>query len=692
MRFYSTDLPPVLRAIVLLLVLASGTAQALDSVTLQLKWRHQFQFAGYYAALEKGYYRDAGLDIKLVEATPAINVVEEVATGRAQYGVGTSELLLARRQLPVIALAVIFQHSPLILLAREDKIGNLHQLASQGVMLETHAEELLAYLRKEGLQPQSLRILPHSQHISDLIDGKVAAMSAYSTTEPYLLRRAGLRTIEFSPRAVGIDFYGDNLFTSQQELSKHPERVRAFRAASLRGWEYAMKHPDEIIALILARYNTQGLDRDMLAFEAGRTEQLMQPQLVEIGYMNPGRWQHIADIYAELEMQPKGKIPEDFLYSATLQQLPAWLAPTAIGAALTILVLSLLIKHNIHLSRQLKREISAQKEAHRQLAKSEKHYRFMLENSADTFWELDPQFRFTYVSEADHRTRGFEASEVIGQSLFSMLTPDSLQKVQEGIATRQQAEQQGEATGPMRFEFEMYCNDGSTVWAESNSMPLRDTAGNIIGFHGVTRDITEQKRHRNELQQVNEQLVRQLHEIQELQSRLQEQAIRDALTGLFNRRYLDETLPRELSRAKRDGYWLSLIMVDIDHFKQVNDTYGHSAGDEVIRSLGVILRQGTREGDIACRYGGEEFIVALPRMGIEDALVRAEKWRTEVEAILVRHGDFNIRFTISAGVSDYPDHASDHEQLIECADVALYLSKKNGRNRVNCFDPSVESI
>lgn len=682
----------MLRAIVLLLVLASGTAQALDNVTLQLKWRHQFQFAGYYTALEKGYYRDAGLDVKLVEATPAINVVEEVATGRAQYGVGTSELLLARRQLPVIALAVIFQHSPLILLAREDKIGNLHQLAGQGVMLETHAEELLAYLRKEGLQPRSLRILPHSQHISDLIDGKVAAMSAYSTTEPYLLRRAGLRTIEFSPRAVGIDFYGDNLFTSQQELSKHPERVRAFRAASLRGWEYAMKHPDEIIALILARYNTQGLDRDMLAFEAGRTEQLMQPQLVEIGYMNPGRWQHIADIYAELEMQPKGKIPEDFLYSATLQQLPAWLAPTAIGAALTILVLSLLIKRNIHLSRQLKREISAQKEAHRQLAKSEKHYRFMLENSADTFWELDPQFRFTYVSEADHRTRGFEASEVIGQSLFSMLPPDSLQKVQEGIATRQQAEQQGEATGSMRFEFEMYCNDGSTVWAESNSMPLRDTAGNIIGFHGVTRDITEQKRHRTKLLQVNEQLVRQLHEIQELQSRLQEQAIRDALTGLFNRRYLDETLPRELSRAKRDGYWLSLIMVDIDHFKQVNDTYGHSAGDEVIRSLGAILRQGTREGDIACRYGGEEFIVALPRMGIEDALVRAEKWRTEVEAILVRHGDFNIRFTISAGVSGYPDQASDHEQLIECADVALYLSKKNGRNRVNCFDPSVESI
>jgi PAS domain S-box-containing protein len=590
--FSATDLPSVLRALVCLLALASGAAQALDAVTLQLKWRHQFQFAGYYAAVEKGYYRDAGLDVKLVEATPSTNVVEEVVSGRAHFGVGTSELLLARRHAPVVALAVIFQHSPLILLAREDKVGNLHRLAGQDVMLEAHAEELLAYLRKEGLPPESLRILPHRQNIRDLIDGKVAAMSAYSTTEPYFLRRAGLRSIEFSPRAIGIDFYGDNLFTSQQELSQHPERVRAFRAASLRGWEYAIKNPDEIIALILSRYNTQGLDRDMLAFEASRTEQLMQPQLVEFGYMNPGRWQHIADIYAELEMQPKGKLPEDFLYSAAGQQLPAWLTPTAIFAALTILTLSVLVSRNIRLSRQLRREIAAQEEAHRQLAKSEEHSRFMLENSADTFWELDPQFRFTYVSEADHRIRGFEASEVIGQSLFSMLTPASLADVQDRISIRKQAEQQGKVTGPIRFEFEIYCKDGSTVWAESNSMPLRDPAGNIIGFQGVTRDITEQKRYRTELLQANEQLARQLNEIRELQSRLQEQAIRDALTGLFNRRYLDETLPRELSRAKREGYPLALIMVDIDHFKQVNDTYGHSAGDDVIRCLGAILRQG----------------------------------------------------------------------------------------------------
>lgn len=188
------------------------------------------------------------------------------------------------------------------------------------------------------------------------------------------------------------------------------------------------------------------------------------------------------------------------------------------------------------------------------------------------------------------------------------------------------------------------------------------------------------------LHKANQQLNAQLDEIQQLHARLQEQAIRDGLTGLFNRRYLDETLPLEISRAQRNGYPVSVIMMDIDHFKQINDTYGHPAGDEVIKSLGAIFSQGAREGDMACRYGGEEFVIVLPHMAIEVALARAEKWRSEVEAMRVTYGDLNIRFTVSAGVSACPDHATAHHGLIECADRALYQSKKQGRNRVTRFD------
>jgi diguanylate cyclase (GGDEF)-like protein/PAS domain S-box-containing protein len=376
-----------------------------------------------------------------------------------------------------------------------------------------------------------------------------------------------------------------------------------------------------------------------------------------------------------------------FLYDETgLKPLPAWLTRTAVLAALTILVLSVLVWRNMRLSHQLRCEIAAQEQAHRQLADIEQHTRFKLENSADIFWEMDTQFRFTYISAADYRTRGFQAAEVIGQSLLSMLTPASLRQVREEIAQLQQAEQQGQPSGPLRFEFEIYCKDGSTVWAESNSMPLRDANGHIVGYHGVTRDITAQKRHRTELIQVNTQLGQQLQEIQVLQTRLQDQAIRDALTGLFNRRYLDEALAMALDHAQRDGEPLALIMVDIDLFKHINDTHGHPAGDEVIRALGNLLRQSAREGDMACRYGGEEFIMALPRMNLESARARAEQWRQAVETLSVLYGDTHIRFTISAGVAAYPAHANEHGRLMACADLALYASKNAGRNRVTCFD------
>ena len=203
----------------------------------------------------------------------------------------------------------------------------------------------------------------------------------------------------------------------------------------------------------------------------------------------------------------------------------------------------------------------------------------------------------------------------------------------------------------------------------------------------LRREIVGHQQTVEQLQSANMQLRLQLDEIHQLQERLKEQAIRDPLTGLHNRRYLDETLPRELARAKREGYPLSVIMVDLDRFKQVNDTYGHPAGDEVIKALGTILKHGTREGDVACRYGGEEFVVALPRMDLEGARARADDWRLAIAAATISHGELSFNVTLSAGVAAYPDHGGEVDTLVQCADLALYLSKHDGRNRVTCFQP-----
>lgn len=303
--------------VVLVLALHAPAARSLESVTLQLKWSHAFQFAGYYAAQEQGYYREVGLDVRLREAGPGIDALETVLSGQAQYGVGTSSLLLARKAgRPVVVLAVVFQHSPLVLVARQGGSAGtqgIHDLVGKRVMIEPQSDELIAYLKREGITLDRLVQIPHSFRSEDLIEGRVDAISAYVTNEPYYLERAGIAYQIYTPRSDGIDFYGDNLFTTEQELKDHPERVRAFREASLRGWQYAMAHPEEIADLIVAKYSKQH-PREFYLFEARHMVPLLRTDLIEVGYMNRGRWEHIADTYADLGLLPRGYSLAGFLY------------------------------------------------------------------------------------------------------------------------------------------------------------------------------------------------------------------------------------------------------------------------------------------------------------------------------------------------------------------------------------------
>lgn len=298
-----------------LLFIAFPTTNAEETITLQLKWQHQFQFAGYYAAHAKGYYKDVGLNVNLIAANPNTNVVDEVLSGHANYGVGSNDLLLDfHKGKSVIVLAVIFQHSPYVLLSKaSDKIKTVHDLPNKRIMLEEHSEELIAYMKKEGIALESIKLVPHNFNAQALIDDEVDAMSAYQTDEPFALKQAGIAYQEYSPRSVGIDFYGDNLFTTQANVKNNPEQIKVFREASMKGWEYALKNPEEIISLILENYDTTK-NREQLSFEAEKMMSLIHPELIELGYMLPGRWQHIANTYAELGMLPDDIVLNDFLY------------------------------------------------------------------------------------------------------------------------------------------------------------------------------------------------------------------------------------------------------------------------------------------------------------------------------------------------------------------------------------------
>lgn len=301
-------------------------------ITIQLKWHHQFQFAGYYAAEAQGYYRAAGLDVRIKEGAPNIEPVDEVLSGRAQFGITDASLLLARAEgKPVVAVGVVFQHSAAVLLLRRLGSGKgLEDLAGKRVMLSVATEaDILAFLHANALPPERLVVVPHSFDLQDLIQGRVVAMSGYATNEPYYLDQAGFPYQIYSTRSAGIDFYGDTLFTDEKELRAQPAAVKAFRAASMRGWQYAMAHQEETADLILSRYS-QRKNRAQLLFEASQMVPLLQPELVEMGYMNPERWKKIGDTFVQLGMLRKGFSLEGFLYKPKpdmdFQGLLRWLS------------------------------------------------------------------------------------------------------------------------------------------------------------------------------------------------------------------------------------------------------------------------------------------------------------------------------------------------------------------------------
>ncbi len=336
----------------------------LDKVSLQLRWLHQFQFAGYYMAKEKGFYRDAGLEVEIRESRPGLDTVEEVVGGRADFGVGLSSLLVLRHQgKPVVLLANIFQHSAMALAMRQDRPGDsIHSLAGKRVMLERAADDIDAYLFKAGIKPGSYTRLEHRFQVEDLLNGYADAMTVYITDEVFTLDQAGFRYLLFSPRAMDVDFYGDNLFTSEAQIRKHPARARAFRDASLKGWEYALEHRDETLRVIREKYGYSH-SNELLSFEAEQTDALIMPSVVPIGFVNPDRWKTIAEAYVNLGVLPDTRALEGFLYAPPTRRLPRWVN-VSLATQSALILLSLFIIVYIHRS---KRTIARSEEKYRQL-------------------------------------------------------------------------------------------------------------------------------------------------------------------------------------------------------------------------------------------------------------------------------------------------------------------------------------
>lgn len=493
-------------------------------MTIQLRWLHQFQFAGYYVALEKGYYRDAGLNVTLLEGGPdALSPVEEMLSGRSDFAITSSGVVIDRMQgKPVKAVAAIMQTSPLVWITlKSANITTIEDLAGRRVMLMPPPEsaELLTVLKKKQLDNIHVDFHPTSFDVQDLVRGQADAYDGYISNEPYLLTQQGIEYNLINPRDYGVNFYSDVLVTRESLATGNPELVSRVRDASLKGWEYALTHLDETVQLIHDKY-APDKTLDHLRFEARTLRKLILPDLVQLGHMNPARWQFIADSYRDLGMTSADTNLNGFLFEDR-QPNGYWLAIKVGGVSAVLLLIA------------------------------------------------------GYV---------------------------------------------------------------------------------ILKFRRLSRQLAQTNR------------------------KLSEIAIIDQLTHVHNRNGLQQLIPGMLSLANRDGMNCSFLMLDIDHFKSVNDRFGHQTGDVALQAFAEVLTRHRRKEDLVARVGGEEFVMLLVGAHIESANHIANQILESVRQLELVTPD-GSRFGITASIGLVPAKGT-LEGIWHAADTALYQAKHEGRDRV----------
>ena len=429
-------------------LMAAPPAVPHRKVTLHLKWSHAFQFAGYYAAQAKGYYAAEGLDVAFREAGPKQLPLPTVEGGEAEFGVSDMEVFQAYQEgRPLVTLGVVFQHSPYVVIAlRKSGITRPSDLAGRQVMFAGNQGqmEIFAMLQSEGIQPGAMKAVPHSWNLDDLVTGKVDAISAYITDEPFTLEAKGAELNLIRPVDYGIDFYGDLLFTTRAFAENNPELTDRFRRASFRGWEYAMEHPAEIIDLILTLQGVKerGVTRTKLENEAKSMKGLVLPGLVDAGHVNPGRFERIAQTAVNLGILKSVRDPKDFLFEPSRPLGAVWLKWTGFGLAALFacaLIAGLWIiqlrRKVASRTRSLQEEVEHRREAEANLAEREQRFRLLVEFlPAGAVYIDDTGF---YANAAVEHLTGYDRAELATfEAWLGILDPQGGQRIHRAYTSK----------------------------------------------------------------------------------------------------------------------------------------------------------------------------------------------------------------------------------------------------------------
>jgi len=771
-------------------------ASELKQVTLQPTWFEQFQSAGYYIAKEKGFYHEVGLDVTIKPYKHGKDTVQQITDGEIDFAVGYETLILERAQnQKIVILYALFQSSPLVILStKASKITTINEFPGKKIMAtssDISQASLKAMLNSNHIGTKDLKVLPHSQDVNDLVNKKTDLSTAYLSKAPYDLIKMGVNYNVFDPKDYGFDMYSDLLYTSEALIAKDITTVKAFKAASLKGWQYAFSHIAETADLILAKYNEQNLTKDELFFEGKELKKLAFFNTNEIGEIDNNKLKRILELYKVLgvtkgnidftqlvfdEKNPRLMLTEEeqtYLKQKKLITMcidPNWMPYEGLDKQgkhiglnthfIDIFRKQLPIPIEIQQTRSWSESLQFAKERKCDLlslaAKTEERKKHLNFTSPYLIYPsvlvTKPHIPFidNFTSLSNKKVgipRGYSQQEVIRKNYPYIIvvevdtTLDGLEKVANGelygfigglstVGDLLQNRFMGQLKVSGKFDqkrelgigvrndeillwqvFEKLVNNLSEeakqkIAAKSSSIKYEEEFNYNLLWRGLfvllliiavfsyrqwlltnlNKTLNNKvKEKTKELQELNDSLERKIKErtqnIERSKALLQDVAFKDNLTAIFNRHYLFEISTSLLTASDESQEPLSLLLIDIDHFKKINDTYGHIIGDNILKFFAQNILKILRADDIFVRFGGEEFVILLPKVTVDESLIVAEKLRLGVEQNHYQMEEVDIPITISIGASQY-QHDETLEKLISRADLALYSAKENGRNQV----------
>lgn len=730
-----------------------------ENVSVQLQWADQFQFAGYYIAKEKGFYRDAGLDVTLHKFDPKINTVDEVMSGRSTYGIGRSSLLIDRMKgVNIVALAAIFQSSPFVLLSKKSlDIKTPRDLIGKRIMMTDDFQDTVsirAMLSSQGLSLNDLKVIQHTYNPLDIANGKTDVMACYISNEPYVLKEKGIETNSISPEAYGFDFYSDILFTSEAELRDHPKRVRAFVDATLKGWEYAFEHIPETAQLIQQRYNGQKKSLRSLIYEGEVLKSLAYRGEQPLGSMTMEKFRRISDVYRVMGIAQDDKRLEGFLYEDGTKQTVAmdvnersFIHAHTIRAAMRsawppfyfyangdssmlqgisvdfwkVIAERTGMKYTFTggstwdaLLQSIKSK-SSDVLIGTSLSKNKENYAIFSKPYASFPYIIVTGKRIDFlpgIEALDGKHVAISRANAIGESIaakypkITFVSVDDTKEALEMLNTgRVDAIIDILPVVAYLINTEHYMDlkiSGTTEYTFDVRIMIRNDypeLKSIVDKAIDTITLVEREKILNRYIAITYEnrldygwivavifgalfiiaiFIYRQFEMGKYHKKLLKMATTDPLTGLANRIRLDEKLIECHQLYERTGRPFSVIMIDLDYFKRVNDTYGHLVGDKTLVTLSQLMGEHIRATDMVGRWGGEEFMIICPETGVEGGSKLAEKIHYAIETY-----DFPTIHTLTCSFGVSESRSEDRiESIVGRADSALYRAKEEGRNRV----------